>query len=166
MLVLNVVVLGLWCGNFISVSFLVNWFATGNNFSSNPVQGVLLAVVLFGGFAGKKNIYCNWICPFGAAQELIGYISNKKWEIPVKSIKILNHLKEGILMLLMVLVWMNVTTTVFNYEPFAAFQFFRADYFTIGLAVVFLVLSVFIKKPWCRFVCPTGQLLNLIHKSK
>lgn len=164
LLVLNVVVLGFWCGNYLSVSFLANWFAAGNNFSSDPVQAVLLAIVLIGGFTGKKNLYCNWVCPFGAAQELSGKLSKKKWKIPIKMLKILNHFKEGILILLMVLLWMNVTTTVFNYELFAAFQVFRADYFIIGLAVAFLGLSVFIHKPWCRFVCPTGQFLNWIHK--
>lgn len=164
LLVLNVVVLGLWCGNFISVSFLTNWFAEGNNFSSEPVQVALLAIVLIGGVSGKKNLYCNWVCPFGAAQELTGHISKKKWKIPLKTMKFLDHAKESILILLMVLVWLNITTTVFNYEPFAAFQFLRANYFTIGLAVVFLLLSIFINKPWCRFVCPTGQLLNWIHK--
>ncbi|NLF43947.1 MAG: 4Fe-4S binding protein, partial [Bacteroidales bacterium] len=32
------------------------------------------------------------------------------------------------------------------------------------IGVAFLVLSVFIPKPYCRFVCPTGTLMKFAQK--
>jgi nitroreductase len=51
-------------------------------------------------------------------------------------------------------------------EPFAAFKFQAAPASVLVLAGVFAVLSLFVPRAWCRFLCPTGQLLSIARCQK
>jgi polyferredoxin len=53
-----------------------------------------------------------------------------------------------------------------DYELFSAFIFQSAATVVIVLAIVFVVLSVFVTRPYCRFVCPTGTLFKLAEGNK
>ena len=48
-----------------------------------------------------------------------------------------------------------------DYEVFSAFVFQTASAFVLVLGIVVVVLSLFVPRPYCRFVCPTGTLLRL-----
>ncbi|TKG89384.1 FMN-binding protein [Puteibacter caeruleilacunae] len=161
---LNVVVLGVWYGKFLSLAFLVKFVAMDNILIVFPLQVLLVAILLWGIVLRKKNLYCTWFCPFGAAQELLGQLPLQQLKISPKVNKILLKFREATLMLLLILIWFGVTETVLNYEPFAVFSIMRSGWIVNTLAVLFLTLSVFIKRPWCRFVCPLGEILKWSHK--
>lgn len=61
---------------------------------------------------------------------------------------------------LMVLMLTATWTAWMDYELFTAFLYTSASVWVIVLAVLFLVLSVWVPRPYCRFVCPTGSLLR------
>ncbi len=159
-LIINVLVLGFWAGKFISLSLLLNWFANG----VDPVAGIamllILSLALLMPFLGKKSHYCNWICPYGAVQELTGMLNKRKLTIPPLLLKYLTHLRQMVTILLFLLLWCGVGFGIVDYEPFSAFLFGQAEWVVIVLAALFLILSFFVSRPWCRFVCPTGQILN------
>ena len=76
-------------------------------------------------------------------------------------IRRLNFFRELLFAVLMVLMATGVFAEWADYELFTAFAFQSASIVVIVLAVVFVVLSVFVPRPYCRFVCPTGSLFKL-----
>lgn len=159
-LLLNIVVLGYWAGTFISLQMLVGWLSQGINLASVFTLFLLVALAIFLPFFGKKNYYCNHVCPFGAAQEAVGRLTKKKWHLPKSVNKVLKQTRRLITALLFITLWLGVGFDLINYEPFSAFLFEQADVVVLILAGTFLLLSLFIPRPYCRFVCPTGQLLS------
>jgi NosR/NirI family transcriptional regulator, nitrous oxide reductase regulator len=51
-------------------------------------------------------------------------------------------------------------------EPFLAFSYRIVSIFVMILALVFIVLSFVINRPWCNYFCPTGMLLSLFKIKK
>lgn len=165
-LILNVIVLGFWCGYFISLSLLVNWLSNGVNLIVALVPLCLLAVAIALPFFGKKGHYCTWHCPLGSAQELMGKARKNKFKIPTKWIKYLSYLREGIMLTLLFIMWLGVGFSIMDYELFSAFLFQSASIGMLIATVIVLILSIFINKPYCRFVCPTGTLLQFSTTTK
>ena len=63
--------------------------------------------------------------------------------------------------MLVVLLVTGIWTEWMDYEVFSAFVFQTASAFVLVLGIVVVVLSLFVPRPYCRFVCPTGTLLRL-----
>ena len=61
----------------------------------------------------------------------------------------------------MLLMLTGVWSEWMNYELFIAFIFKSASWVIILLAIVFVLLSIFVPRPYCRFVCPMGSLFKL-----
>ena len=90
---LNVLVCGFWCGQFISVSLLRGWLMNGFDLLLVlPTFAMLLLAILMPYF-GKKNYYCQWVCPYGALQDLALRLPLPKVRIPAKAYKRLRNLR-------------------------------------------------------------------------
>lgn len=61
----------------------------------------------------------------------------------------------------MLAMWSGVWFSWMDYELFAAFLFDRAPYVLTVVAVAVVILSVFVNRPYCRFICPTGSLFKI-----
>lgn len=164
LLIVNVVVLGFWCGSFLSVNLLTNWLSNGLNIVSSLILVLTLLVAIIMPFVGKKEYYCKWVCPFGSAQELIYSIGSHKITLSAEFLKNATKTKEIAILILIALMWLGVGLNAFDYEPFAAFLFTVAELPIIIIAILALLLSIFINRPWCKFVCPTGQLATWAEK--
>ncbi|WP_294419726.1 FMN-binding protein [Prevotella sp.] len=162
-LVLNVVVLGLWTGTFVSYTLLMRLFSGGVSIASLGVLAApLLTVVvaMFYPLAGKPGHYCAHLCPFGSAQELAGKLSRRKLHITSrlnKRLSIFRNILWGVLMALMLT---GTWTAWMDYELFTAFLYTSASAWVIVFALLFIVLSVWVPRPYCRYVCPTGYLFR------
>ena len=165
-LVLNVTVLGFWCGSFLSLSTFTAWAANGVNFSLSIITVTMAVVVLIMPLFNRKGSYCHIHCPMGSAQELVGRVKVRKLKFKPKVNKFLGNLRYYILVALLVLMWCGVGFNLMNYEVFSAFLFSSASIVVLIMAVVFLILSAFTPKPYCRFVCPTGAILTVLQKTK
>ena len=159
-LILNVLLLGFWGGTFISYSLMISYLTYGiTKVVLIPTALMLIAAFIYPMF-GKKNYYCVWMCPYGAFQELLGKCVKYKFHIGPKVIKALTIFRELLWFVLMWLLWTGLWFDWMGYEPFAAFFFTDASAVTLGIAGGFLILSFFIQRPYCRFVCPTGSLFK------
>ena len=159
-LALNVVVLGFWCGSFLSISQFVSWASVGFNFAYIlPIT--LLAVVALMPLCKKKGVYCASVCPMGSLQELASKANKRKVKIPQKALTVMGTLRTWILMAMLLLMWLGVGFDIMNYEVFSAFIFGSASTVVLIIGTVFVVLSLFVNRPYCRFVCPTGALLAM-----
>lgn len=155
-LVLNVAGLGLLCGHFISFSLMVNVMSTGLQWPT----GLLALVFLFAAFVmplfGRPNHYCMWICPYGSAQELMGRLRKRKWHPSPRLTRILTWTRRGLWGMLMLLMWCGIAFVWTDYEPFALFVPAAASVTVIVIASTFLIISIFVHRPYCSWICPTG----------
>lgn len=160
---LNVIVLGLWTGTFVSYTLLMRLFSGGVSLATlgtlaAPLLMVLVAMLY--PLAGRPGHYCAHVCPFGSAQELAGKLTRRKPRISPRLNRALNVFRNVLWGVLMVLMLTATWTAWMDYELFTAFLYTSASVWVIVLAVLFLVLSVWVPRPYCRFVCPTGSLLR------
>ena len=165
-LVLNVVVLGLWCGTFLNWSVFVGYMSNGISLGYSLVPAVMLITAFVYPLFGKKNYYCTNVCPFGSVQDLAGKARRKKWKLGHTTAKRLGYFRQALFATLMVLMLVGVGFEWMDYEVFSAFIFQSAATVVIVMAVVFAVLAIFVPRPYCRFVCPTGTLLRLAEGGK
>lgn len=164
-LVVNVVVLGLWTGTFVSYTLFLRLFAGGVSLSAIGTLAaplLMLIVALLYPLAGRSGHYCAHVCPFGSAQELAGKLSRRKLRITPRMLRVLTALRNLLWGVLMALLLTGTCTAWIDYELFTAFIYSSASVWVIVLAVLFLVLSVWMPRPYCRFVCPTGALMKSV----
>lgn len=164
-LVVNVVVLGLWTGTFVSYTLFLRLFAGGVSLSAIGTLAaplLMLIVALLYPLAGRSGHYCAHVCPFGSAQELAGKLSRRKLRITPRMLRVLTALRNLLWGVLMALLLTGTCTAWIDYELFTAFIYSSASVWVIVLAMLFLVLSVWVPRPYCRFVCPTGALMKSV----
>ena len=164
-LAVNVVVLGLWTGTFVSYTLFLRVFSGGVSLSAIGALAaplLMLIVALIYPLAGRSGHYCANICPFGSAQELAGKFSRRKLRITPRVLKLLSVLRNLLWGVLMALLLTGTCTAWIDYELFTAFLYSSASVWVIVLAALFLVLSVWVPRPYCRFVCPTGALIKSV----
>lgn len=165
-MVLNVAVLGFWCGSFLSLSQITSWMANGFNLSVSLLTTLLLFVALIMPLFKRKGSYCAMHCPMGSLQEIVNLVPIANIRIAPKLSKLLSKLRYYILLALLFLMWIGVGFNIMDYEIFSAFIVESASTIVLVMAAIFVILSLFIRRPYCRFVCPTGALLTIMQRIK
>ncbi len=128
------------------------------------VVGIPFSVIIFG------NIYCGYICPFGAAQELLSYIvpGRFKQSIPLEKRRKARFVKYVVLFVLIIVFFTSRNRTTLVADPLiSAFNFQSAivnwQSPMLLIVVVALVGSIFYARFWCRYLCPVGAFLSLLN---
>ena len=128
------------------------------------IAGIPLLVVIFG------NLYCGYICPFGAAQELIGYVLPGRFKPPIsnESMRKARFVKYVILMVVVIVFFTSRDRTTLAADPLISVfsrQFTTYDFRSALLFVVTAALlgSLFWPRFWCRYLCPAGAFLSLLN---
>ena len=163
---LNVVVLGLWCGSFLSYTSLMGYMAHGMNPLAVAVPCLMLLVALVYPLIGHKSYYCTHLCPFGSLQYMASRCVSYKVKMGARLVRGLDIFRKLLWCLLMILIWTGVWADWTDYEPFAAFIFQSASWVVIAIAIAFVLLSFVVVRPYCRFVCPMGTWLRICQSSK
>ncbi len=162
LLIASVGILGFWQGDFLSLALLNNWLVNGMKIWPQIFLFVVLILAILLPIVTNKSFYCQFVCPFGAAQELVGKINKRKVTFSKPFTKILRYVRFVFLFVLVVMLVIAVDFSLENFEPFSAFKFQFASATVLILALVMLFLSIFFNKPWCRFFCPTGAFLSML----
>lgn len=160
-LVILAVILGFISGSALSFESFKNWIISGN---IALVPLVILCAALIIPIVSGKNFYCNFVCPFGAMQELLGRIPLPKKSFPPKFMKGVSIFKGVLLVSIYAFMISGLISDFTVFEPFSAFKFEVAALTSLIIAALFLIISLFISRPWCRFFCPTGTLINMFAK--
>jgi predicted membrane-bound spermidine synthase/Na+-translocating ferredoxin:NAD+ oxidoreductase RnfG subunit len=128
------------------------------------ILGIPLLVVIFG------NIYCGYICPFGALQELISYILPNKFKHSVssESIQKARFIKYVVLFAFVFIFFVSRNRTTLAADPLISIfnlRFTIDDLKSVMLLVVAAALggSIFYTRFWCRYLCPAGAFLSLLN---
>lgn len=160
-LLLSIGVLGLWTNSLLSLALFCNWLTNGISLALQIPIFVIAAISILLPLFTKKSFYCQYLCPFGAAQEFVGMIPVKKLTIPAKLFKIFALLRKIILLILVMLFAFGTGLDLSVYEPFPIFNYQSIGFGVAIFAAIILITSIFVKKPWCNYLCPTGTLLEI-----
>ena len=150
--------LSLWNGFTIEVFLL------------DPIIFTLWVFVFITLFLWGRGLFCGWLCPFGAIQELIGALAKT---LRIKQIRIKPHhhksaqkIKYFLLLLLVASSFYSLTLAerLAEIEPFKTsitLNFVRYWPFVLYVCLL-LMLSMKIHKFYCRYLCPLGAGLAII----
>jgi Na+-translocating ferredoxin:NAD+ oxidoreductase RnfG subunit len=166
LLIVSVIVLGFWQSAMLSIAQFVSWLHQGVPLSLQwglfVVAVLSIALPLFTG----KRFYCVYLCPFGALQELVGKVNKKKYIIPYSLVQTLLIVRKTLFVAIIMVIIAGIGFDIGDYEPFSAFNLSEAPIVALIVGCVSICLALFIQKPWCRFVCPLGQGLDLMASKK
>ncbi|MBI2439946.1 MAG: 4Fe-4S binding protein [Lentisphaerae bacterium] len=121
---------------------------------------ILPLVVLFLG-----NIYCGYLCPFGALQELIGEVRPSALDAnPSKPVWRYGRLAKFVMLFLLVL-WFatSLSPAMASHDPLTTVFSKSLTAFVALIAVAGLGLACFFNRFWCRNLCPAGAALALLN---
>ncbi len=130
------------------------------------VVGVPLLVILFG------NFYCGYVCPFGAAQELLGYLLPRRYKpvVPDAQTRPVRFVRYVVLFVLILAFFLSRNRTtlsgdalirIFGLQP--SLSVLSQPAWMWLVLIVALAGSAFVVRFWCRYLCPAGAFLSLLN---
>ena len=151
-------------------ALLFNW--TWMLFLSDPFIFIFWIFIIITVFLYGRGLFCGWLCPFGSLTEAIyktgRWIGLKRWQghLPKRWHNRLKWLKYAVfLALLSVSVFsMDMAERLSEVEPFKTTFLVGINNraWPYGLFVcVLLGLSLFIERPYCKYICPLGAALAM-----
>lgn len=163
----SLILLGLWLNGLVTEVDLVN-LSQGKlaSLEENPQHWLLIGFVgvtglLFG------QVWCGYLCPFGALQELVSRLG--RWArlrtYPDRPLETrARYLKFLLLAILLIAVWGSGVGFWASFNPM---QHAFGDHWRgwmLALLTIALVGSLFYVRFWCRYFCPFGAFLALFNK--
>ena len=118
-----------------------------------------LLPLVFSLFFGR--IFCAGACPLGAIQDIVAV---RPIELPKWVQKVLGLIPYLYLGLALLYVATKSEFIICRYDPFVGFFRFDAPFYMLILGILFLVIGIFVARPYCRFFCPYGVLLGWMSK--
>jgi ferredoxin len=133
-------------------------------FSSNyaaPITVVIffVAPLVFALFFGR--VFCASICALGAIQDLVVL---KPIQLPRKLTVALSMIPYVYIGTAILFAATNTGFIICRYDPFIGFFRLNGNAPYLYLGAGFLLVGVFIARPYCRFFCPYGVLLGLMSR--
>ena len=138
-------------------------------FLLNPLVFTLWAFLALTLLFWGRGVYCGWLCPFGALQELVNVAARRlqirQLEIPWEVHERLWPIKY---LFLTGLVGLSLQEMVLAFklaevEPFKTaitLHFLRSWPFVLYVIVI-LIAGLFVERVFCRYLCPLGAALSL-----
>lgn len=139
-------------------------------FLYDPMTVVLWGFVFITFFLWGRGTFCGWLCPFGALQELVSKLA---WRLGIRQIRVpdrvdarLKRVKYAILGGILVVGCFSVpwADRLVEVEPFKTsitLVFERAWPFVLWAGSLVL-LSAFVYKGYCRYLCPLGAGMGVL----
>ena len=163
----SLVILGLWLNSLVTEVDLVN-LALGHlaSLADNPQRWLLLGFVALTGLAFGQ-LWCGYICPFGAAQEFLSRLGRRL------GLRRYAHrqLDRGLRFVKFLLLGGMLGAVLLYDRPFwASFNPMQHAFGGHVAGWMLLVLglslagSLFYVRFWCRYFCPFGAFLALSNK--
>jgi NosR/NirI family nitrite reductase transcriptional regulator len=138
-------------------------------FLMEPVIFLLWGFVALGLLFWGRGVYCGWLCPFGALQELAGAAAQRlgirQIAVPFVLHERLWVVKYTLFLAILALSFssMERALVLAEAEPFKtaiSFRFVREWPFVL-FAVALLAAGLFVERFYCRYLCPLGAALAI-----
>jgi thiamine biosynthesis lipoprotein ApbE/Na+-translocating ferredoxin:NAD+ oxidoreductase RnfG subunit len=157
-----IIVFLFWLGDLLSLALLAGWARHGVPWQASPSVALLAAVALVVPWTTRCQIYCQSICPHGAAQSWLGRFKRLHIRVPQSLQRWLLKLRPALLALGVFLAVFAIGFDLAWLEPFDGWVLKSAAAVSAALAVAGLIASLFVPQAYCRYACPTGELLHLV----
>jgi polyferredoxin len=161
---------GIWLNRQYSTDHVVR-LLSGQGLLGSPLAnaclllGIPLVVLLLG------NLYCGYLCPFGAVQELLGFVLPKRFKarLRLSTMTAARFAKYGVLFSLVVVFFVTGSKRLLDLDPLTLV--FSRHFWSEGLlaspglilAILVLLAAPLVTRVWCRYLCPTGAFLSLFN---
>lgn len=122
-----------------------------------PLSAIIffVAPLVYTLFFGRT--FCAAVCPFGAMQDLVAFSPQKLGSRLNAVLGVIPYIYLGLAVLY------AATGTDFiicRYDPFVGIWRLNASFGMFVFGGMLLITGIFIARPYCRFLCPYGVLLN------
>ena len=126
-----------------------------------PLSALLFFIIPLLFALAYGRVFCAGVCPLGAIQELTGF---KPVKLP-KTVEIILASVPFIYLALAVLfASANSQFIICRYDPFIGIFRLDATYTMIIFGALLLLAGIFVNRPYCRYLCPYGVLLNVFSR--
>ena len=165
--------MGWWAGAQLSVINVLTWLQALIDRSDptmllfDPLILVLTLFTLVSFVLWGRGVFCGWLCPFGALQELLSRVARLA-RVPQVSLSLAVHkrlwpVKYVVLAALVALSFHSMTAagTGSEIEPFKtaiSLKFVR-DWPYLIYALTLLAATLVVERLFCRFLCPLGAVM-------
>ncbi|MHC4132592.1 MAG: 4Fe-4S binding protein [Planctomycetota bacterium] len=126
---------------------------------SVSVLAFFILPLVFTLFFGRT--FCSAVCPLGAIQDLV----------LLRPVQVAPWLEGGLRLLAYIYlgaaVLLAATGSAFiicRYDPFVSFFRITGHMSLLVLGICFLLIGMFVGRPYCRFICPYGIILRQLSK--
>ena len=161
-----------------SITQVLTWFHallfqwTWSLFLSDPFIFLFWIFIIVTVFLFGRGLFCGWMCPFGSMQEAIYKIAHFiglgrfQTKLPQKWHDRLKWLKYAVFFFLLAVSMfsMGLAEKLSEVEPFKTTFLVgvmnRAWPYGLFVAAI-LGLSIFIERPYCKYICPLGASLAM-----
>ena len=140
-------------------------------FLSEPFVFISWIFILIVSLIWGRGVFCGWVCPYGAMNELAFKISKrlgfKGYELPDRVHLKLRYLRYVVLALLAsVYLWDSILAErIAEVEPFKStflVPIWTREWGFVAWWLVLLALSFTMYRPFCRYLCPMGGGIALL----
>ncbi len=174
-LLFTLVWLGWIAGGQLSVINVFAWLrglVHGNGLAvllADPLLCMLLVFVVVSFVIWGRGVFCGWLCPFGALQELLAklarVVSLPQWSPSYRTHRKLWPLKYVSLAVLALaaLDGLQTMAVAAEIEPFKTVISLRMDraWPFVLYALLLLAAGLFVERAFCRFLCPLGAVMAI-----
>ena len=125
---------------------------------------ILITFIIATSLTSSKNYYCQWICPFGAAQECLNALAGAKTRNPTRFQGFFRWAQRGLTWSAILLALLYRNPAISSYEIFGNLFALEGSSFQFVLLGIVMIASIFIKTPWCRYLCPLRPINDILQK--
>jgi len=145
---------------------------TWKTFLLDPVIFILWVFVAVIIILWGRGVYCGWLCPYGALQQLVYYIA-RAFHLPEFKFPMAVHERLWALKYLILLGLFAISLeSVANAERYAEVEPFKTvfllhfdrQWWFGAYAIGLLLISAFNDKFFCKYICPLGAALAIPSK--
>jgi len=138
-----------------------------DTFLIDPMLFLLWSFVAVTLLLWGRGVYCGWLCPFGALQELTFKLA-RKFKLPFFEIPNVVHERLLALKFVILLALFGISLQSMTYairfaeiEPFktAITLRFQCEWGYVAFALGVIIFTAFNRKFYCKYICPLGAAL-------
>ena len=141
---------------------VVNRFITAGTIGKNYIIISIVVIVLTLIFG---RVFCSWWCPWGFLFELSHILRVKLFklkklpELPENIHNKLIYLKYVVLFLFLTLVYIRLSPYNVYLPELGGIS---GNMISLGVLIIFMIISFFIPRAFCKYFCPVGALLSIL----
>ena len=139
---------------------------------AEPLILILAVYTVFALLLLGRGVFCGWLCPFGAMQELLAKIARffriPQWNpsLKVQSYAWIGKYVAAAGLVIVAIGWPEAEPLAAEVEPFktAITSMFSRPAIYVGYAAILLGIGLFTERAYCRFLCPLGGILATLDR--